>query len=191
SWYRHDLLHSNHEFKVGFDYSPSLYHNTYSDRGPSQDYYLILRNSAPFELGTFNIPVDPRNRANYTGGFAQDNWLMGRLTVNLGVRYDHNNGYNPAQSRPAGPFAAAQSFPGVRFPIWNALAPRLHAAWDIRGNGHSVLKGGWSRFDKMRFVGDVQAANLNALTVNVFRWHDLNNDGQYQPGEVDLNVNGP
>jgi hypothetical protein len=190
SWYKHDLLGGNHDFKIGLDYSPSIYHNTYGDRGPSQDYYLILRAGAPFELGTFNIPVDPLNRADYAGAFVQDNWSLGHVTLNLGVRYDRNHAYNPAQSRPAGPFAIAQSFPGTDFPTWNAFAPRIHAAWDVTGKGRTVIKGGWSRYDKMRFVGDVQAANLNALNVNVFRWHDLNGDGKYEPGEVDLNVNG-
>jgi hypothetical protein len=190
SWYKHDFLGGNHDFKFGFDYSPSIYHNTYGDRGASQNYYLILRAGAPFEIGTFNIPVDPLNRADYSGAFAQDNWLLGRVTLNIGVRYDRNNGYNPAQSRPAAQFAAAQSFPETQFPVWNALAPRIHAAWDIAGKGRTVLKGGWSRFDKMRFVGDVQAANLNAFSVNVFRWHDVNGNNLYEPGEVDLNVNG-
>jgi hypothetical protein len=190
SWYKQDLLKGNHDFKFGLDYSPSIYHNTYSDRSPTPPYYLIFRNAVPFEFGTFNIPVDPLNRADYSGAFAQDNWLLGKLTINLGLRYDRNNGYNPAQSRPDGTFGTAQTFPAVDFPIWNEFAPRIHAAWDITGKGRSVLKGGWSRYDKLRFVGDVQAANLNALIVNVFRWHDNNNDKLYQPGEVNLDPNG-
>src|SRR5262249_5111452 len=37
------------------------------------------------------------------------------------------------------------------------------------------------------------AGNYNQLTIFTtdFRWHDLNNDGRYQPGEVNLDTNGP
>src|SRR4030095_12364572 len=37
------------------------------------------------------------------------------------------------------------------------------------------------------------AANYNKNTVvaTTYRWHDLNRDGQYQPGEVNLDTNGP
>jgi hypothetical protein len=191
SWYHRDFLKGNHEIRGGFDYTPGTYHNIYHPRGDSQDYYLIFRNGAPFEIGTWNIPVDPISRADYTGLFAQDNWTIGKVTLNLGLRFDRNNGYNPEQSRQAGTFAVAQTFSKVQYAIWNNIVPRLHAAWDITGKGKTVLKGGWSRFDKMRFISDVTPANLNWLTTNMYLWHDLNGNRKYDPGEVNLDLNGP
>jgi outer membrane receptor protein involved in Fe transport len=40
---------------------------------------------------------------NY-GVYAQDQWTVGRLTLNLGVRYDYLHAYVPPQVRPAGPY---------------------------------------------------------------------------------------
>src|SRR5260221_8384737 len=36
------------------------------------------------------------------GLYVQDQWTLKRLTLNLGLRFDHFNGYVPAQVRPAG-----------------------------------------------------------------------------------------
>src|SRR5262249_37588520 len=89
SWFKKDFLHVNHDLKVGWDYTPGTYGPwSYQDRGASQPYYLILRSGAPFQLATWNIPVAPTARADYAGGYVSDNILMGRLTVNAGLRFD-------------------------------------------------------------------------------------------------------
>ena len=36
--------------------------------------------------------------------------------------------------------------------VWNTVAPRIHAAYDLFGNGRTVIKGGWGRFDHLREV---------------------------------------
>ena len=33
--------------------------------------------------------------------------------------------------------------------------------------------------------------NQNSSITYTYRWHDLNGDGNYQPGEVNLDLNGP
>ena len=60
----------------------------------------------------FNTPTNPKNIDKVLGFFVQDAWSVGRkLTLNLGVRYDHNIGTLPEQSNPGGPFVAPRSIP--------------------------------------------------------------------------------
>ena len=60
------------------------------------------------------------------------------------------------------------------------------------GDGKSVLKGGWGRFVKLREVNpEVTAANRNNRATTTWVWRDLNNNRDYDAGEVDLDPNGP
>jgi hypothetical protein len=62
-------------------------------------------------------------------------------------------------------------------------------AWDI--GGKSVVKATFGLYNYI--LGDTYADvfNRNATANAVFNWHDLNSDKLYQPGEVNLDPNGP
>ena len=75
----------------------------------------------------------------------------------------------------------------MQFNIWNTFAPRIHFAFDLTGDGKTVLKGGWGRFDQQRKqTPEIITANQINMRTTQFIWHDLNGDKQYQPGEVNL-----
>ena len=68
----------------------------------SGNYQLQLRNGVAYRLVAFNYPAKPIDLENYTDTYVQDSWRMGsRLTLNLGVRYAHDNGFAPPQCRVA------------------------------------------------------------------------------------------
>jgi len=115
-----------------------------------------------------------------------------RLTLNLGLRYAWDRGFVPPQCRQAGDFAAAGCFDEVDLPIFNTFAPRVHLSYDMFGNGKTVLKGGWGRFDHMREITpEVDSLNRVVATTTTYAWHDLNGNKAYEPGEVNLDPNGP
>jgi hypothetical protein len=76
--------------------------------------------------------------------------------------------------------------------IWHSWVPRVHAAFDLFGDGKSVIKGGFGRFVNLREVNpEVVTANRNNRATSTWIWHDLNNNRNYDRGEVNLDPDGP
>ena len=163
----------------------------------SPNYYLLLQNGDPFEVSFFNGPTFPRLSGNMIGSFIRDSWTVGRrLTLNLGLRYDHQQAFAPDNCReaalpPSDVIFPASCFARVDLPVFNNVAPRLHAAYDLSGDGKTVLKGGWGRYYDMRHLNpDVLRVTKNGIAYGIFRWHDLNGNLDYDDGEVDRDLNG-
>jgi carboxypeptidase family protein/TonB-dependent receptor-like protein len=208
TWFRPDLFKGNHELKFGFDYTDSWFGRQYPDlpadtvegngaySSALYNYRLRFNNSLPFQLEVYNNPVLSNVIVKYLGLYAQDSWTIGRrVTLNLGVRYAHDNGYVPDSCHaavPPGHVAFPQRcYEKKQFNIWNPVSPRMHAAWDITGDGKTMLKGGWGRFHHARQQDpELNAADPQIRTTVTYRWNDSNGNKLYDPGEVDLNPDG-
>ncbi len=187
------LATTRHDLGAGVFYSQARSDRPrpYS-RGAAGNYQLVFSNGAPLQLVTYNYPVIPLTRVDYLALHIKDTWAVGpRLTLNLGLRYANDRGYIPEQCREAADFAAAECWPRVEFNTWNPIVPRLHAVYDLTGNGRTVIKGGWSRFGHMRQTDEINSANNNVASNTTYRWSDPNRNRQYDPGEVNLDRNGP
>ena len=86
---------------------------------------------------------------------------------------------------------AAASFPRIDFPAFDTFVPRLHAAWDVTGDGRTVIKGGYGRFAALRQPNATTAVDPNKSVVTTYVWRDLNGNRNYDAGEVNLDPNGP
>lgn len=200
--YKSDWFLGNHEFKVGFDNTFSRGLVTRDDRrlngsNGNGNYQLRLNNGVPSEIALFNFPVTGVTEGFYVGLYAQDAWTVARrLTLNVGIRAAHDNASVPEQCQLPGQFEMAYPpacFPKTQLNIWNSLAPRFHAVFDLVGDGRSTIKGGWGVFKKMREVQSYEVAllNLNTPRADIYRWRDLNGNRDYDPGEVNPDPNGP
>jgi hypothetical protein len=185
------FLGGSHEFKVGYQLSARDITGNAAVT-PQGNYALMfdavggVRQGVQFE--TSNAPVNPANWDNVYSGYFADQWRVGqRLTFNLGLRYDYQHSYVPEQTREAGPWAAAASYPRVEVGSWGHVAPRAAVAFDLTGSGKTVVKASYAWFNTEAAL----SGNYNQLTIFTtdYRWHDLNNDGKYQTGEVNLDTN--
>ena len=112
------------------------------------------------------------------------------------MRYARDRGAIPAQclegvAAPSDIAFPDQCFAEVDIPVWHSVAPRLHFAYDMTGDGKTVMKGGWGRFDYIADSRpDFERLNANIDAVAIYDWRDLNGNNDYDPGEVDLDPNG-
>ena len=190
-----EFLGGGHEFKTGYrmwiqegrtdvpEHPAGAYQLTY-DRVNGLAHQ-------PVEITTFNFPVFPSNRSNWISGYLNDHWQVSRrLTVNLGVRFDYDHSFLPEQTKEQGQFGNAGTFARFEGNTWKDFAPRVGVALDLTNDGKTVIKGTYGIYNGPMADTFAQTFNQNAVAQTVYRWHDLNGNSNYNPGEVNLDVNG-
>lgn len=174
SYYKSGFLGGSHDLKFGYEAGTATNGYTYAINGDISEVY---NNGNPYEVTVFNTPLNYSGIIRDAAAFVQDAWHIGhRLTLNVGVRFDHIRSFNPSQTSPAsatyGSLFGARTF--VQSPNvidWNNFAPRLGAAYDLTGKGRSVIRGGWSRFYRIEGTELAQAVNPNTLSSKTYLWN--------------------
>lgn len=188
------FLRGKHAFKFGFEYIDVVYEGVTGDQQQGLVTFATLQD---FLTGTvLNGTIQAGNpafntRDHWYAAYAQDDWrLTPRLTVNLGLRYEyiapmveHNNflsNFNPNVNPSTTP-AIEQVGPGEPIPAMytdNKLHfyPRLGAAWDVRGDGKTVVRAG---------------AGVLGNTENLFTFNNLGPAGASFPDIGVSNVGKP
>ena len=200
TYFKPDFFKGNHEFRGGFEYTPSAFIQGNGDRGAAGQYRLIFTGGATGQVGTptqielYNYPAIPQNNVTFTTAYGSDTWTIARrLTLQLGGRFEHDTAVVPKQCRQAGPWSFTPAGVHRRDSLPAAHVVCAAPVLLVRhpGNGTTVLKGGWGRFYKQRFMEENQMTNPFASVTATYRWRDLNGNRLYDPGEVNDDPNGP
>ena len=183
-----DGANASHDLKLGVEHRRGSYYTRTSHNESLERRYA---NGVPFRVRVFNSPVEARNHQQVWMGYVQDDVRIGNLTLNLGVRVEDHNASIPQQPQNQGPwvgifFSEQQAVqPNDSVAGWTTVSPRLGFAWDVKGDGRTVVKGSAGRYytgidnSDMHSYG-IRFSNRNA-TVS---WNDLNgNDFPDYPDE--------
>jgi hypothetical protein len=192
------FLGGRHEMKTGT--------TMYWERGgegktlnPAGDYVLVYDrvdgiSNRPVEIQIFNAPNRPLNWNHKYAGYVKDTWrVTNDLTLNLGVRWEYQHAFLPEQSKPVSPgfptLFPAGTYPYLSVQKWYSTVPRFGVAWSL--SNITVVKASYGRYNGGMDSGFAGVYNTNGQITATYRWRDLDGNGDYTPGEVNLNLNGP
>jgi hypothetical protein len=172
-----------HLLKGGVQWGRLFYGSDYS---VLNDHWLVYNNGAPTSVRIWNSPAFSKNVAKVTGFFVQDSWSTGKLTLNVGGRWDKYVGTVPDQSTPGGTFSGPRSFPEKEAINHSIAVWRLGASYDLTGSGRTAVKASASRYGLQ--VGIDRVTQVNPLTVGSSDcpWTDPNGNRKYDVGEINL-----
>jgi hypothetical protein len=132
--------------------------------------------------------------------FVQDTFTRGRITANLGLRWDQNHDKALPGSIAANPLGmgngTVQWLPGIDFTgadpgvTFNDISPRVGFTYDVTGNGKTLAKANYARYYGQVGIGGI-ASTINPVGATTLRypWQDLNNDKIAQANEITASAN--
>jgi hypothetical protein len=178
----------SHAVKVGAQYRSGATENYYYFPPSLLDRTYVFANATtPSAVTLWAAPFDSLTDQTTFGFYAQDQWTLKRLTVNLGVRYDYLNGSVPAFDVPAGTWVPARHFDAVdSIPTWKNWSPRLGAAYNLFGSGKTAVKGYIGRFVLFESATGITGANAPANRIVNSTTRSWADNGDYIPQDSEL-----
>ena len=182
-------LIGKHALKFGFDYLDIIFGNDTLQPSAGIVKFKTLESflqgapsSESILLGDATINV----RSHWFAGFVQDDWrVTPRVTLNLGLRYEvsrppyERNNYdgnfypnvNPTTTPAVLQFGPGASESSEYNTDWRGVSPRTGVAWDVRGNGRTVVRAGFSILTAPAVMGALEVnapfgANFPGLNIN-------------------------
>ncbi len=145
-----------HEFKGGLEFEYSFdsrnrVHNMDPRFGLGP--FVYTRNDGEPYYVTYYQDFTRKDRKLVISAFIQDSWSpFERLNINIGLRFDHQEGIIPKQGMEREPI----EYGGVIYDprvtesykpmIWNTFSPRIGVTYDITNDGKTVLKASFGRY---------------------------------------------
>jgi hypothetical protein len=209
TYFKDNLLGGNHSFKFGGEvlletgyegYLQSVdghVEHRFSNNAATQVIFDFPTATEVESLHAWKNDLKSINKLDHINMFLSDQYSLGKVTLNLGVRWDRYKAHVPEQEQFAFEIfpgcasrtdiicaVPAASFPAQTFATWNSVVPRVGLVFDLTGDGKTVLKANYGLFRHNPGVGLAQAGNPNQAGKTVtYSWRDTNGDRRFQIGE--------
>ena len=174
----------DHELKYGYSYRSA---QTFSIWGPAGGAIAVFSEGVPAEGWLISDSID-----NYEGKrnsfYAGDTISAGRMTFNVGLRYDNQSSQSLPSAVGAHPAAPdlfpANAYAGGEKGTWNSLSPRLGITYDLTGDSKTILRLNAARYYSQMGAGEYHRQATTAGREIDTTWSDLNGNGQVDNGET-------
>jgi hypothetical protein len=135
-----------HSYKVG--YIGGFLREDITNNGNVHNLQYTFLNGVPTTIAQTLRVYTQKDRVKYTALYAQDQWTLGKITLQGALRYDRAWSYSPEQVIGPTNYLATQlrfpETPGVN--AYKDLSPRGGAAIDVFGNGRTSVKVNFGRY---------------------------------------------
>ena len=193
NYFKENVLGGDHEFKFGFEYKTAKLHtfSSYGNGVEIVDYNQTVP-GGPFTSGIIYAQhwIDGHAKLDRASFYATDTFRKNRLTLNLGLRFDHQTGKNEASNIPGvpgfesvvGPLDFPGNDPGITF---NDLSPRIGATYDVTGDGKTVIRGNFAKYyDALNNAFITYANPTFVYNGAILSYTNTNGDRIVDPSEI-------
>ena len=174
-----------HEVKFGFGYRQARQDSMQSWPGD------LLVGWEAFREAGITRRQDAATRANLYDVYLGDTIQAGNLTVNLGARFDYQQGKNLPSAVPANPvfpeLLPAVVYPGdTGYPItWRMVQPRVGATYALADEPHADCARRMPDLPDQLDSGPIIAINAFPDIAELYYvWVDANGNGRVEPREI-------
>ncbi len=184
SHFADDFLLGDHEFKFGV-----IYNHGYAGWkwGYNGNMYYYDWDGYPY-YAFFMDPEEYAGILNRISSFLDDSWSVSdRLTLNLGVRFDHTRGGFPELNRldeNANP--TGETFPeDMDLLKWDTWSPRLGLVYQLTADRKTVLKASYSRNYGHMLMRDFYQSAPSKADRYWYWWDPATEDYTWQTEHID------
>ncbi len=166
----------SHQFKTGVEYRYVKTGDASMNTDPNQinqGMDFTFNNRVPVSVRIWAVPFAWEDHAVEKVLYAQDQWSIRRLTLNLGVRYNDVFQELDPVTLVAGPFVPERKLPRVpNHPHWKNLNPRVGGAYDLFGDSKTAIKVALGRYNPaIRATGVASPEHSQSPSTNR-NWND-------------------
>ncbi len=176
SWYAgaHDLRFGYEFMRTGRPvkiWSTSGMRGNFANAVPtSANTYLVSVTKVGDPEGS-DIPILYELWERSQAAYLQDKWTPFRkLVLNLGVRFDASDSWEPDSCRPDTQFFPGACFPEVHAPSFRDVAPRFNAVYDLFGDGRTAIKFAANRYNQPISISFVERLNPVTTVSDTRQW---------------------
>ena len=166
-----------HSVKIGFQRTWNFYDDRSNNPNPIS---YRFNNGVPNQLTLTDSPRYRLFKINVGGLYAQDSWVLGRLTLQGGVRYDTSHSFFPEQIAGFTRYVPnGFVIPETEGAAIKDISPRMAASYDLNGDGKTALKvtlGKYMGVTELGIQGEALQPTLRLATSTTRSWNDADRD---------------